>query len=90
MVLPRLAVFPKAFMDELCVHGSMDLETWIRMAATLDIEGLEFYAGFADLADASRWSHYRRVFRKRGAGDTNAVLFPRLYLAGCWQKEATD
>lgn len=43
---PRLAAFPKCFMDELCVHRTMSLFSWIDMAATLGVDGLEFYSGF--------------------------------------------
>lgn len=57
--MPQLAAFPKAFMDPLCVDGSLSLDAWIDMAATLDVDGLEFYSGFLDLRDASRWPHYR-------------------------------
>jgi sugar phosphate isomerase/epimerase len=45
-VKPRLAVFPKCFMDELCVHRTMTLFEWIELAATLGVDGLEFYSGF--------------------------------------------
>ena len=43
---PKIAAFPKCFMDELCVHHTMTLFEWIEMAATLGVEGLEFYTGF--------------------------------------------
>ena len=47
--MPRLAVFPKAYMKSLCVDGSMRLSEWIEMACTLDIDGLEWYAGFLEM-----------------------------------------
>jgi sugar phosphate isomerase/epimerase len=43
---PRLAAFPKCFMDELCIHRTMTVVDWIELAATLGVEGLEFYSGF--------------------------------------------
>ncbi|HEY2341940.1 MAG TPA: sugar phosphate isomerase/epimerase family protein [Chthoniobacteraceae bacterium] len=43
---PKLAVFPKCFMDELCVHHTMTLFEWIDLAATLGVDGLEFFSGF--------------------------------------------
>ena len=43
---PRLAVFPKCYMDQLCVHHTMTLLEWIELASTLDVDGLEFYSGF--------------------------------------------
>lgn len=64
--MPRLAAFPKAFMDPLCRTGSLSLVEWIELSGTLDIAGLEFYAGFLDLADASRWPEYRRRVADQG------------------------
>jgi sugar phosphate isomerase/epimerase len=46
MMKPKIAAFPKCFMDELCVHHTMTLFEWITMASTLGVEGLEFYTGF--------------------------------------------
>jgi sugar phosphate isomerase/epimerase len=43
---PRLAAFPKCFMDELCIHRTMSVVEWVELAATLGVEGLEFYSGF--------------------------------------------
>ncbi len=43
---PRLAAFPKCYMDELCVHRTMLLAEWIDLASTLGVDGLEFYVGF--------------------------------------------
>jgi sugar phosphate isomerase/epimerase len=43
---PRLAAFPKCFMDELCVHRTMSVLEWIKLASTLGVDGLEFYVGF--------------------------------------------
>jgi sugar phosphate isomerase/epimerase len=47
--MPHLAVFPKAYMDQLCVTGTMTIGRWIEMASALDIDGLEFYSGFLEL-----------------------------------------
>ena len=47
--MPKLAAFPKAYVDQLCIDGSMSIRQWIELAATLDIDGLEFYAGFLGL-----------------------------------------
>jgi sugar phosphate isomerase/epimerase len=43
---PRLAAFPKCFMDELCVQHTMAVTDWIDLAATLGLDGVEFYSGF--------------------------------------------
>jgi len=64
--MPRLAAFPKAWMDPLCKTGAMRLRDWIELAATLDIDGLEFYAGFLDLADERRWPETRKTAESRG------------------------
>ena len=45
-MIPKLAAFPKGYMDELCVHQSITLFDWIEMASTLGVDGLEFYSGF--------------------------------------------
>jgi sugar phosphate isomerase/epimerase len=44
--MPKLSAFPKCYMDELCVNKTMTLFDWIELAATLDIDGVEMYAGF--------------------------------------------
>lgn len=64
--MPQLAVFPKCFMDPLCKTGKMSLAEWIDLAAQLDVDGLEFYAGFLDLADPARWSEYRQRVENQG------------------------
>jgi sugar phosphate isomerase/epimerase len=43
---PKLAAFPKCYIDDLCVHQTMTLFDWIEMASTLGVDGLEFYSGF--------------------------------------------
>jgi len=45
---PRLAVFPKGYIDELCVRRTMTLFQWIELASTLGVDGLEFYSGFLE------------------------------------------
>ena len=64
--MPKLAAFPKAWMQGLCVDGSLPLERWIEMAGELDIDGLEFYSGFLDLREPSAWGRYRRLVEDRG------------------------
>ncbi|HVG38572.1 MAG TPA: sugar phosphate isomerase/epimerase family protein [Pyrinomonadaceae bacterium] len=44
--MPKLSVFPKGFMDDLCVTKTMTLFDWIDLAATLDVDGVEMYPGF--------------------------------------------
>ncbi|MEP7108707.1 MAG: sugar phosphate isomerase/epimerase family protein [Ferruginibacter sp.] len=64
--VPKLAVFPKAYLQALCKDGTMSLEDWIRLAVTLDIDGLEWYAGFLQMADQRNWPIFRRMVEDHG------------------------
>lgn len=64
--MPKLAAFPKAFMQALCKDGTMKLSEWIDLASNLDIDGLEWYAGFLEMADESRWADFRKRVEDRG------------------------
>ena len=63
---PRLAVFPKAYMRALCRDGSMIVAEWIDLAATLGVEGVEWYAGFLEMADEAAWPRFRRAVEAHG------------------------
>jgi sugar phosphate isomerase/epimerase len=64
--MPRLAAFPKAYMDELCVSGSMSIRDWVTLATPLQLDGLEFYPGFLELREASGWPAARREVEQAG------------------------
>ena len=64
--MPQLAAFPKAFLDNLCVDGSMPLRRWIELSASLDVDGLEFYSGFLDLKEIGNWSMFRKMVEDQG------------------------
>lgn len=64
--MPKLAAFPKAFMQALCKDGSMKLSEWIDLASKLNIDGLEWYAGFLEMNDESRWPHFRKLVEDKG------------------------
>ena len=64
--MPRLAAFPKAFMHALCKDGTMKCAEWIALAASLNIEGLEWYAGFIEMEAESNWSLFRRQVAATG------------------------
>lgn len=64
--MPKLAVFPKAYMQALCKDGSMPLAEWIKLAVTLDIDGLEWYAGFLEMHDERNWPTFRRMVEDHG------------------------
>jgi len=50
--MPKLAAFPKAYMNALCKDGTMTVSEWIDMAATLGIDGVELYAGYLEIGDS--------------------------------------
>ncbi|HKH60831.1 MAG TPA: sugar phosphate isomerase/epimerase family protein [Flavitalea sp.] len=58
--MPKLAAFPKAFMQSLCRDGTMRVSEWIELAAKLDIDGLEWYAGFIEMEDENNWLPFRK------------------------------
>jgi sugar phosphate isomerase/epimerase len=64
--MPKLAVFPKAFMQALCKDGSMLLAEWIALAVDLDVDGLEWYAGFLEMADKRNWPEFRKQVEGHG------------------------
>ena len=64
--MPQLAAFPKAFMQELCKTGTMQVSQWIELASKLDLDGLEWYAGFLEMADETNWPLFRQAVEARG------------------------
>lgn len=64
--MPQLAAFPKAFMQALCKDGSMRVSEWIALASKLDLDGLEWYAGFLEMSDKNNWSLFRKQVEDNG------------------------
>jgi len=64
--MPKLAVFPKAFMHALCKDGSMKLSEWIQLACRLDVDGLEWYAGFIEMQEKKNWKPFRQQVEDLG------------------------
>lgn len=64
--MPKLAAFPKAWMDPLCIDGSMTVTEWIELSGKLDVDGLEFYSGFLGLKDQSQWPEFRKRVEDQG------------------------
>ena len=62
----HLAAFPKCFMDELCIKRSMTIFDWIKMARTLDIEGVELYNGFLPSFDENYLQGVRGALEAAG------------------------
>ena len=64
--MPKLAAFPKAYLDDLCLTGKMSLREWFDLASTLDIDGVELYAGIQELKDEKNWPIARRIAEDLG------------------------
>jgi sugar phosphate isomerase/epimerase len=64
--MPRLAAFPKAYMDALCVNGTMTLREWIEIGASLKVDGLEFYVRFLELQKPGAPEEFRRIAADQG------------------------
>ncbi len=64
--MPRIAAFPKCYMDRLCVERSLTLLEWIDMAATLGVQGLEFYPGFFASTDRAYMDQVAARVRAHG------------------------
>lgn len=64
--MPKLAAFPKAFMDALCKDGTMKVSEWITLASKLDIDGLEWYAGFIEMENEANWPVFRKQVEDNG------------------------
>jgi sugar phosphate isomerase/epimerase len=64
--MPKLAVFPKAFMHQLCKDGTMKVAEWVDLASQLEIDGIEWYAGFLEMADETNWPIFRKQVEAYG------------------------
>lgn len=64
--MPKLAVFPKAYMQDLCKTGTMKVAEWIDLATSLEVDGLEWYAGFLEMADNANWELFRKKVEEQG------------------------
>lgn len=64
--MPKLAVFPKAYMQDLCKTGAMKVVEWIDLATSLQVDGLEWYAGFLEMADSFNWEIFRKKVEDQG------------------------
>ncbi len=63
--MPKLAAFPKAYISNLC-DGRMKASEWIDLASGLDIQGLEWYAGFHEMKDEKNWKPVREMVENKG------------------------
>jgi sugar phosphate isomerase/epimerase len=53
-------------MHALCKDGTMKISEWIELAAKLNIDGLEWYAGFLEMKDKKKWPLFRRQVEDHG------------------------
>ncbi len=44
----------------------MRLIDWIKIAANLDVDGLEWYAGFLEMNEEKNWINFRRIVEDHG------------------------
>lgn len=65
-MMPKLAIFPKAFMQVLCKEGTMRVSEWIELASKLNVDGLEWYAGFLEMQDENNWPLFRKQVEDHG------------------------
>ena len=65
-VLPRIAVFPKCYIDAIAVKKTMSLFDWIEMSAQLQAEGLEIYAGFLQSCEENYLRQVKEAVEKIG------------------------
>ena len=64
--MPKIAAFPKAYMNNLCVDGTMSVRDWLDIAENLNIDGVEWYAGFLENKDPKDWKIFRSMASDRG------------------------
>jgi sugar phosphate isomerase/epimerase len=64
--MPKLAVFPKAYMKALCKDGTMKISEWIAMASKLEVAGLEWYADFIEMEDQKKWPEFKKMVEDTG------------------------
>jgi sugar phosphate isomerase/epimerase len=55
-----LAAFPKCFLEALIGEKEMSVAQWVDLSAQFDIDGLEFFSGFAPLEPGGKWREFAR------------------------------
>lgn len=53
-------------MKALCKDGTMKVSEWIALAVKLEIDGLEWYAGFLEMEKRSNWKTFRAQVEDHG------------------------
>src|SRR3954447_17539693 len=63
--MPRLAAFPKGFLQALA-EGRMSVFEWIELAGTLGVDGVELYPLFLEAYDSRYLARVRAEAERRG------------------------
>jgi sugar phosphate isomerase/epimerase len=79
-----LAVFPKCFLDSLCVRRDMTVDQWIDLSAQFDVDGLEFYWPFTP-ADSPP-----ELKRLRGRVEAQGRSVPMMCYSSDFTKRGAD
>lgn len=53
-------------MQQLCKDGTMKVSEWIELASALEVDGIEWYAGFLEMADEANWPIFRAEVEANG------------------------
>jgi len=61
-----LAAFPKCYLEDLIDEGNMRVEAWVELSDQFDIDGLEFFSGFAPLDARDKWKGYAKLVARHG------------------------
>ena len=64
--MPKLAAFPKCFLDDIIVHKSMTLFDWIEKASQLGVDGLEMHHLFFERVENRYIDEVRERCNKAG------------------------
>ena len=61
-----LAAFPKCYIEDLTDESRMSVESWVDLSDQFDIDGFEFFTGFAPLDARDRWKSYAALVARHG------------------------
>jgi sugar phosphate isomerase/epimerase len=64
--MPKLAAFPKCYLDDIIVHKSMTLFDWIEKASQLGVDGLEMHHLFFEGVENTYIDKVRRACDEAG------------------------
>jgi len=64
--MPKLAAFPKCYLDDIIIHKTMTLFDWIEKASQLGVDGLEMHNLFFEHVDDRYIDEVREVCQETG------------------------